>query len=323
MTVSLAVNFLLLAVGAYFLYQGANLLISSASKLAQNFGIPLIAVSFTVIALGTSTPKLIVGIVAGLSGHGDLVVSNIIGGNLANLGLVLGLGALLSPLGLPKRGSKIEIYSFILSVALLYLLALDGTLSRLDGAVLCLVGAAFMAAVIRTHREAKHLQEALERAVLIKRRRESFLNLLAVAAAVTVIFVGATFLVENAGALAQAFRVSVTLIGLTVVAIGTSLPEISTTIISSMRQKHDLTIGNIIGSNILNVLVILGVTVIITPVRVAPVIVNRDLPLLLMASVVIASVMRGGRLLTRRAGAILILAYLAYVALILSLTPVG
>ncbi|MBI2099296.1 calcium/sodium antiporter [Candidatus Uhrbacteria bacterium] len=305
---------LLFLFGALFLYKGASLLMANATAFARNLGIPVIAIGFTIVAFGTSLPELIVGIFAGIAGKSDIVLGNILGSNMANIGIVLGLAALINPINLPSKNNKFELLSFILSGGILYLLARDGALARLDGIILTALGIAFTIIAIKFHGEGKKFQETMERAVTIRHRREMVLNILAILAGAALLFVGARMLVVNAVSLARMFRVSEILIGLTFVAIGTSLPEIVTAVIASANKSNDLAIGNVLGSNILNILMVLGLTLIISPVVVSPALWQYDLPILLFTTVIIAWLLRRGRRIGRINGILLLIGYFVYIA---------
>ncbi len=296
------------------MYKGASLLMANATAFARNLGIPVIAIGFTIVAFGTSLPELIVGIFAGIAGKSDIVLGNILGSNMANIGIVLGLAALINPINLPSKNNKFELLSFILSGGILYLLARDGALARLDGIILTALGIAFTIIAIKFHGEGKKFQETMERAVTIRHRREMVLNILAILAGAALLFVGARMLVVNAVSLARMFRVSEILIGLTFVAIGTSLPEIVTAVIASANKSNDLAIGNVLGSNILNILMVLGLTLIISPVVVSPALWQYDLPILLFTTVIIAWLLRRGRRIGRINGILLLIGYFVYIA---------
>lgn len=298
--------------GAYILYRGAALLIDSSTRLAQNVGIPLVVIGVTIIAFGTSVPELVVGVVAAVGGQSELVLGNIIGSNMANLGLVLGIAALIRPVSVPLSG-RFEVYNMVFAVSVLYLMARDGMVGRIDGAILVALGAAFTAIVLRKAKSSNVIEQVVERAVTIQHRKERVWNVIAILAGIGLLFVGARMMVTNAVTLARAFGVSDVLIGLTLVAIGTSLPEIVTTTIASLRKDTSLTVGNIVGSNVLNILIVLGLTVIIAPISVTPPVWRYDLPLLVLGSLLAISFIRSGRTVSRPEGVVLIACYTAYV----------
>lgn len=307
---TLAIPLLLGAGGAFFLYKGASMLIAGSTSLARSFGVPVVVIGFTIVALGTSTPELIVGIVAGAQGKSELVLGNILGSNMANIGLVLGIGALFYPSGLPVKNGRLETFSLIFALAILYALARDGALGRLDGAILTTLGIAFMILMSKAHRPTRP-ERVMDAVGAIKPRRERLLSAIAVAAGIALLYVGARMVVTNAVTLARLFGISELLIGLTVVAIGTSLPEIVTSAIAVAKRSPDLTVGNALGSNILNVFIVLGVTVLITPITADRTLWRYDLPILLVTTIATVALMKKGKL-TKIHGVLFFGVYAAY-----------
>jgi cation:H+ antiporter len=307
-----AVPIVLGGLGALFLYKGASLLIDGAAAMARSFGVPLAVIGFTVIAVGTSAPELIVGITAGLQGRSDLVLGNILGSNMVNFGLVLGIGTFLFRSGLPAQNGRLETFALIFALAALYALARDGVLSRVDGGILFALGAVFMWLMVRYHRQTT-AGRVIDAGIAVRFRRERILQAVAVAAGVALLYVGARMVVTNAIVLARLFSISELLIGISVVAIGTSLPEIVTTAVASVRNTPDLTVSNALGSNILNIFVVLGLTVLIAPVAVDVSLWRYDLPVLLVTTLAAIALMKRGKL-TRFHGVLFFTMYVAYVA---------
>ncbi|MBU0625530.1 calcium/sodium antiporter [Patescibacteria group bacterium] len=306
-------SILLFAVGIALLYKGALLLIENATKLARNFGLPLILIGFTIVAFGTSLPELIIGIFSGLAGENSLTLGNVLGGNMVNLGVALGLTALIAPIGLPAKNHRFELYSLVFALAILYMLLRDGLLSRFDGLILVTMAIVFILAVIREATTMSKVERVIKRTITIKRRRERLYNIIAIAAGLALLFIGARMTVVNAVSLARLAGVSEVLIGLTLIALGTSLPEILTTIISAIKKTEQLSIGNIIGSNVMNVLLILGVSVLISPIEINQTVWQYDLPFLLLTTLIFISIVRSSRKISRREGLLLLSAYVIYV----------
>jgi cation:H+ antiporter len=304
---------LLCVTGIVILYFGAKLLVDGATSLAKNLGIPIIVIGFTVVAVGTSMPELIVGIIAALMGDGPLVVGNIVGSNMVNFGVVLGLAALMGPVATPRKNHRVETASLVLSVAILYLMIIDGSLSRVDGVFLFLLGILFCWLSIRRSRDATLVEQQFEKAITLRHRRDTAISIMAALSGIALLFAGARMLVVNAVSLAHTVGVSEVLIGLTLVAIGTSLPEIVTTIVSGIRKSPDLSLGNAVGSNIINIFLVLGLTVTIAPVEVTPTLWRYDLPILMIASVLIAAFLRHGRQFSRVSGALMMVGYFVYI----------
>lgn len=305
---------LLGGIGSFFLYKGATLFLDHSSALARYWRVPLIIIGLTIVAIGTSLPELIVGILAGIEGQNDLVLGNVLGSNMANIGIVLGISALIYPIHLDEvKRSRLELYSLIFSVALLYLMVLDSSLSRLDGSVLIVCGLVFLGLAIRYHRHEHVDSEEVNTTIHLTRRKDLIISVMAVGAGLILLLVGARMIVTNAVTVARLFHLSELFIGITLVAIGTSLPEIITSIVGSVRKSNDLVLGNVIGSNIINVLLVLGITVCITPISVATNFWKLDLPLLLVATVILTHFMYTGKKLGRAYGIMLISMYALYI----------
>ncbi len=311
---------LLGAVGSFFLYKGATLFLDHSSALARYWRVPLIIIGLTIVAIGTSLPELIVGILAGIEGQNDLVLGNVLGSNMANIGIVLGISALIYPIHLGEaKQSRLELYSLIFSVALLYLMVLDGSLSRLDGVTLVVCGLGFLGLAIRYHLHERVDSDEVNATIRIARHKDLIISLMAVGAGLILLLVGARMIVTNAVIVARLFNLSELFIGITLVAVGTSLPEIITSIVGSLRKSNDLVLGNVIGSNIINVLLVLGITVCITPISVATNFWKLDLPLLLLATLLLTHFMYTGKKLGKAYGVLLIGLYGLYVLIALIL----
>lgn len=305
---------LLGAIGSFFLYKGATLFLDHSSALARYWHVPLIIIGLTIVAIGTSLPELIVGILAGVEGQNDLVLGNVLGSNMANIGVVLGISVLIYPIHLGEaKQSRLELYSLIFSVALLYVLILDGSLSRLDGSILIGCGLSFLGLAIRHHRHEHVNSDEVNTAIRITRHKDLIISLMAVGAGLILLLVGARMIVTNAVTVARLFNLSELFIGITLVAVGTSLPEIITSIVGSIRKSNDLVLGNVIGSNIINVLLVLGITVCITPIAVATNFWKLDLPLLLVATLIMTRFMYTGKKLGKAYGLLLISLYGLYI----------
>lgn len=302
----------LLAVGIGLLVFGARLLIDHALALAKSWGVAIIAIGFTVVAVGTSLPELLVGIIAGWQGQGDLVVGNILGSNLANIGLILGLALLIRPAVLPARNHALESYSLVVSSVLLFLLLLDGRLSRLDGLLLTLLGIGFLWLALRRGREEHRLVQTVEKATAALRPRRRAAHVVGILAGIALLYFGARLTVDNAVTLATLAGLSQAVIGLTIIAIGTSLPELFTSVIASWRREGDLAIGNALGSNIMNILLVLGLTALVAPIRTSFGLWRHDLITLIVVTAVVAALLRYARHLGRVWGAVLSGSYLIF-----------
>ena len=233
---------LLVAGGLIGLVAGAVLVVRAGSGIAARLGVPPIIIGLTVVSLGTSVPELAVGVDAALSGSPGLAVGNIVGTNLVNILLILGLSAALVPIALDRATLRFDLPAMTGAALLLVLLSVDGTLSRVDGAVLLLAGIGYTVGLLRTSRRNPPSDES----PAVPPRSPLVLTLLLVVGLLVTVL-GAELLVDGAVAVAQTLGVSDAVIGLTVVAIGTSAPELATTVLSTVRGDRDIAIGNLLG----------------------------------------------------------------------------
>lgn len=305
--------------GLTALIAGAELLVRGGSALAERLGISPLLIGLTVVALGTSTPELAVGIEAAIQGNGSLAIGNIAGTNTVNILLILGLSAALQPLALQMQTLRLELPAIVIAATTLLAFAWDGRLSRTEGLLLVIMGAAFTLAVIRlARRESLRVKLEFAREFGSRRfaNRQATTEMLMLAVGLVIIVVGADWLVEGAVDLARLWNVSDAFIGLTIVAIGTSAPELVTTIISTIRGERDIAIGNLIGSSVYNILVILGVTCLIPAngVDVSSHLIRIDIPVMLGVALLCIPVFVSGRQISRIEGGLFVSAYAAYLS---------
>ena len=273
-------NLLYVAVGLAGLFFGSEQLVRSASRLATSFSIPSVVIGLTVVSVGTSLPELVVSVSAALRGSSDISMGNVVGSNIANIGLILGASGLISPLLVHISLVRREIPFMIGLTAVLWLFVSDGQLGPLEGLLFVVTFVAFTFFLYRSNGIDVAGQVEIEAEVAsiggsppIKRGREALL----LVGGVVVLVVGAQLTVEGAVAIARSLGVSELAIGLTLVAVGTSLPELATSAVAAYRGHVDIAIGNVVGSNIANILLILGVTSIINPIHVSALIIQRDM----------------------------------------------
>lgn len=310
---------LLFLFGLAVILAGAEMVLRTATAAARALGIPPVLIGLTVVAIGTSMPELAVGIAAAAEGRGGLAVGNIAGTNLFNILFILGLSALIRPLPLQLRSIRLDVPAIIVTALVLILLAADGVLSRYDGLLLLVGGAGYTAALVRASRResaavraefARELGDVAPQARRVPPVTWSFLLLLAGIAATVV---GADLLVQGATAIARAHGVSDAFIGLTIVAVGTSAPELATTLLATLRNDRDVAVGNLIGSSVYNVLAILGATCVASPgIPVGARLLWIDLPLGVLVAMVCYPVFRSERRVSRVEGAVFVGAYLLY-----------
>ncbi|MEU3274484.1 calcium/sodium antiporter [Saccharomonospora sp. NPDC006951] len=307
---------LLIVVGLAGLLGGAELVVKGGTGLALRLGIAPIVVGVTVVSLGTSMPELAIGIDAARQGNAGLAVGNIVGTNLVNLLLILGLSALLKPLALERRTVRFDLPLMAVASLLLLVVALDGELGTLDGALLTLFGIGYTLAVLRTSRRSAEPDVSLPENAGAMRPWTAALTL---AAGIAVIVVGATLLVDGAVEVARTFGVSDAVIGLTIIAIGTSAPELVTTIMATLRGNRDIALGNLLGSSVYNIAIILGITVLVAPgaVHVPAEVLEGDLLLMVAAALACVPIFVTGSRINRVEGGLFVVAYGGYLTWLL------
>jgi cation:H+ antiporter len=309
-----------LVAGFLLLVWGADRLVAGASATARNLGVSPLIIGLTVIGFGTSAPELVVSAVATLKGNSGLAVGNAIGSNIANMGLVLGITALIYPLRLESTALKREYPVLLLIMLVCFLMALNGSYSRLEGLSLLIGLLAVIIWIIRIglHRPLSDpLAEEFD--AEIPKDVPTKVALFWLLVGLIVLPVSSIFLVDGAITIARFLGVTDTVIGLTIVALGTSLPELATAVTAALHKEDDLAIGNIIGSNIFNLLGVLGIAAVINPVEILPIILARDFPAMFLmtgALYLMASDFRGPGRIGRRSGSILLLMYFAYIIMV-------
>lgn len=312
-------GFALVAAGAVLLYFGANLLVRGSSKLAAAFGVAPAVVGLTVVAFGTSLPELVVSVTAAVRGNPDIALGNVVGSNIANVGLILGLGACLRAMTVEFTLLKREAPMGLGAVALVVLLSADGVLGRGDALVLLAAFCGFLYWSVMVERLAPEgVQEAYGRAAVGSAAKgrdclRAFGGLLGV-------LLGGHWLVEGGVAVAAGLGVPAVIIGLTVVAVGTSLPELAASLVAIVRRESDIGVGTVLGSNLFNLLGILGVAALVHPIEVPATFFRFQYPVLAVFTVALLPIMRVGLGISRAEGALLLGCYAAYVA-VLFLVP--
>jgi cation:H+ antiporter len=298
---------------------GAELLVRGASKIALSLGISPLVVGLTVVALGTSSPEVAVSVGAVLGGSSDIAVGNVVGSNILNVLLVLGISALIAPLVVHSQLIRQEVPIMIGASLLLALMLIDGRLDRLEGLLLVALLVVYMTFLVLQSRAAgaKLAQEYGE----IAERRGGWdshwaVQLLLIAGGLTLLVLGADWMVDAAVAVARALGVSDLIIGLTIIAVGTSAPEIAASIMAAVRGERDIAVGNVIGSNTFNILGCLGLASMVGPdgLTVSQAVLNFDLWVMLAVAVACLPVFLVGREVGRGKGLLFLGYYAAYVA---------
>ncbi|TWT41395.1 calcium/sodium antiporter [Botrimarina hoheduenensis] len=306
--------------GLVGLVVGGELLVRGASNLAAAARVPQLIIGLTVVALGTSAPELAVSVQSCYVGKTDLAVGNVVGSNLTNILLILGTAAVVAPLMVSHQLFRLDIPVMIAAAAALYALGSDGSISRSEGITLAILMVLYLSwTVVEGKRDAKRLEEELE--VLTPQTTPSglrayALNLFLIVVGLVLLIGGANYLVEGCVQLATRWGVSELVIGLTIVAIGTSLPELVVSILASLRGKRDLAVGNVVGSNVLNILAVLGLSATVAPegVNVADQSLRFDIPLMVAVSVACYPIFLTGKSVSRVEGIAMLLLYAAYLA---------
>lgn len=308
--------------GGLLLYFGAEWFVGGASALALALRVPQILVGLTVVAYGTSAPEIIVGIRAAGAGHGDVALGNVIGSNIANLGLILGVAALIKPPRVDGALRRRELPVLLASTAFIPLCLLDGDLSRWEAGGLLLVAVTYTALMIRAARSASAIaaaradaRGAADAADLAGAPRPAGTARAAATAAtgLGVLLVGGSLFVDAAVSVAHALGMSERLVGLTIVAVGTSLPELITSAIAARRGHSDLAVGNVLGSNIFNVFLCLGAAGLAGSIGAPLGSIAVDLAALGLTTLLAAVFIRTERTISRHEGAIAVALYLAFV----------
>lgn len=275
-------NVVFVTLGMLGLFVGGEWLVKSAARLASSFGVPAVMIGMTIVAWATSAPELVVSLGAASKGVSDITIGNAIGSNIVNIGLVLGLIGLVFGVGVHRDLIQREMPIMLLTTLLLFVLAMDGTLSQLDGAIMFGGFVAFNIYIVQiAQRERAAIKQELEEDHLLEPKADRRVETARLIGGIALLIVGANLTVEGAVAMARQIGVSELFIGLTLVAVGTSLPEIAASFTAALRRQSEIAVGNIIGSNIANVLGIVGLTALIRPIMVAPSVLTFELPALL------------------------------------------
>jgi cation:H+ antiporter len=309
-----------LVAGFLLLVWGADRLVAGASATARNLGVSPLVIGLTIIGFGTSAPELVVSAVATLKGNAGLAVGNAIGSNIANMGLVLGVTALIYPLRMESTALKREYPMLLLVMLVCFLMALNGVYSRLEGWSLIIGLLAVVIWIIRIglHRPLSDpLAEEFD--AEIPKDIPTKVAMFWLTVGLIVLPISSTFLVDGAITIARILHVTDTVIGLTIVALGTSLPELATAITAALHKEDDLAIGNIIGSNIFNLLGVLGIAAAINPVHLLPIILARDFPAMFLmtgALYLMASDFHGPGRIGRRSGSVLLMMFIGYIIMV-------
>ena len=309
------IDILFFLAGLVILYFGAYWLVKGASRLAITLNVQPVIVGLTVVAFGTSLPEFVVSFIGAMRELPDIALGNIVGSNIVNIGLIIGLSAIIFPLSVHMKLLKFEVPFMILAAFLLFIVSIKGTVSRRDSILFAVIfigyiGYAIRAAKKETPAVAGEYREFLRGRDSIKK------DIVLIIAGLAVLIAGAEILLISAVSIARAMGISELIIGMTIVAVGTSLPELATSAVAAFKREADISIGNIVGSNIFNILFILGVTGIIRPVSVHPEAWRLHMPVMVFFSLLLFIFMKTGNVISRAEGAVMVLLYISYIMII-------
>jgi cation:H+ antiporter len=314
----MVLNFLLFFFGLFLLYLGAEFLVRGASKIALMARISPLIIGVTVVAFGTSSPEFIVSFVAAFSNKPDLAIGNIVGSNIANIGLILGVSALIRTVKLRKTKIAIEVYWMLGSSLVFFIFALNKMLDRWEGFILVSALLIFIILSIKTTiKDRKNTSASNEIPIgkinNLPKPIQIIIYAVSVILGIIILILGSNITIDSAVYIAREFGVSEIIIGLTLVAFGTSLPELATAIISIIKKENAILIGNVIGSNIFNILCVGGFVSSFIAIPVRDRVINFDLPVMIFISVLILPVVFKWNKIPRVFGIFLLLIYFSYI----------
>lgn len=303
------IDLILLTTGLALLTGGAEFLVRGAISFANRLGMPPLLIGLTVVGFGTSMPELLVSLQAALSGSPAIAVGNVVGSNIANILLIVGLAAMISPIAARIPNLSRDLAMMIVAASVMLALGFFGIVSFSAGVLMfgALVG--YLGWVTYTDRNRHDVADGE-----VTLRLSGWKEALFIIGGLAGLFFGADLLVKAATSIARDFGISEAVIGLTVVAVGTSLPELATSVVAAFRRQAEMALGNVVGSNIFNILGILGITAIIVPVPVAPEMAGFDIPVMMGISIAFAVLILLAGRIGRMAGGAMLVTYTGYVA---------
>ena len=306
--------YLLLFAGLALLFVSGKFLVDSSVAISRRLRIPRMIIGLTVVAFGTSAPELLVSLQAAFSGFPEIAMGNVVGSNISNILLVLAITALIFPIPVPKSSVKRDWPIMMAVSVLLYIFAMNGWISRLEGVIfVSLLGLYILFSVIRSRGAERIVEQELDQGHM----KWWVAGIIFLISVVGLAF-GADLLVENAALVAEKMGMSKRVVSITMVAVGTSIPEVATSVIAALKKETDISVGNIIGSNIMNILSVLGFTSLVSPISVSVEIARFDIPWMLGISLLFLLLMlpASRARITRWEGIIMIVIYLVYIYLL-------
>ena len=303
----------LLALGFVLLVAGAETMVRYASRLGLHYGLKPMMIGATIVAFGTSAPEFVVSFLAAIDGRPDMALGNAVGSNITNIGLVLGLTAAIAPIPVMRQIIKAEYVSALAATALVVLVAWDGAIDRLDGFVLILAFTVFFVfythqAIVKRSKKGEETVEVLTGHRLGKPWISWILTILGIA----LLLLGADMVVAGASAIALNMGMSEAAVAATIVALGTSLPEVAASVVAALKREHELAVGNVLGSNLFNMLFVLGPSAIIVPIRVQGELVYAHLAIMLGITILLFPFLVSGKTIGLRSGLTFLTVYVAF-----------
>ena len=301
-------TYLILIAGLVLLVLGAELLVKGASRIAAGFGISPLIIGLTIVAFGTSAPEMAISVSSALKGEADIAVGNVVGSNIFNVLFILGVSALITPLLVSKQLVRLDVPVMVVVSILAFAFAVDGRISFIEGAVLFGGIVTYLAVLFRIGRHSDEEGESIEKSA------HWAIDVALIVVGLALLVLGSRWLVASAVTIAEAMGVSSLVIGLTIVAAGTSLPEVATSIIATIRGQRDIAVGNVVGSSIFNILAVMGLTAMVAPngLPVSAAAINFDFPVMLAVAVACLPIFFVGYSIARWEGALFLGYYIAY-----------
>ncbi|NET57003.1 MAG: calcium/sodium antiporter [Symploca sp. SIO2E6] len=312
-------SLIILLLGLVLLVAGAEALVRGASRFAALLGISPLIIGLTIVAYGTSSPELAVGLRSSMAGHTDIVVGNVIGSNICNILLILGISAIIAPLRVSSQLIRLDVPLMIGVSVLMFFFGVDRTIGNSDGIILFLGGLLYTLFLIYQSYKEKNpeVQDEYIKEYGISSSMswsQWLLNLGLLLAGFALLLLGSRLLVINATKIAQAMGISQLVIGLTIIALGTSLPELATSVVASLRGEQDIAVGNVVGSNIFNILVVLGLCAAISPggINLSTAALRLDIPVMIAVAIACLPIFFTGNTVSRWEGLLFLSYFVAY-----------
>lgn len=307
-------SFILIILGCVALFVGAESLVRGASKLAASIGLSPIVIGLTVVALGTSAPEMFVGIIAALQDKPDLLLGNVVGSNIANTMLILGFAALIRPLRIHAQLVRTDVPIMIGVSAIVFAMSLNQTIGRVESIALTILGILYMFFIVKSGKVQIDASEIVEE----NKQSSVVVNLGFIILGVALLIAGSDWLINGSTQIAKAIGISDLVIGLTVVAIGTSMPEIITSLVAAFRDESDIAVGNVVGSNISNLLLVLGLSGSVTsnPIPISDDSFYLNLPIMCATALFCFPLFLAGYRITRKEGGLMLLYYVSYLLML-------